>query len=424
MTSLRATFASLSTRNYRLFFTGQTISVMGTWMQKIAQAWLVLELTGSGTLLGITAALQQLPTLLVGPWAGLLADRVDKRKLLIWTQATAAVPAVLLGVLIATDRVQLWMVLVLALCLGTIGALDKPARHTFVIEMVGPSRLTNAVTLNSIVINAGKVTGPAIGGVLIATVGLAPSFMINSVSYLAVVTGLLLMRTDQLQPAPPMRRGRGQLRDGLRYVRRSPQLLGPLVLMTVTGMLAYEWAVTLPLFARDTFDADAQAFGLMFSAMGVGAVIGGLSIASTLHASARMLTSTALVFAALMVATAFAPTLLVAFVALFAVGGASLAFRAVANSLIQLQADPQMRGRVMALLVVATTGTTPVGGPLVGWIGETFGARVSLAAGGIATAVAAGATYAYLRRRGLLRPPVSPAATVPALATRAVGQVR
>ncbi len=403
---LLATFAALRIRNYRLFFTGQAISVMGTWMQKIAQAWLVLGLTGSGTLLGVTVALQHLPMLLVSPWGGLLADRLDKRRMLLWTQSTAAVPALLLGILTATDRITLWMVLVLALALGAIEALDKPARQSFVIEMVGHRDLTNAITLHNIMINTGKVGGPAIAGVLITTVGLPPTFLLNAVSFVAVVASLAMMRRDQLHTAGPAQRGRGQLREGLRYVRGEPGLLAPLLLLTVTGLLAYEWVVTLPLLAHDTFGGDAQAAGFMFTAMGAGAVIGGLAVAGTLQATTNRLILGGGAFAVLLTAVAASPGLMVAYVLLFFVGAASVAFRAVASSLLQLRADAQLRGRVMALLVVATAGTTPIGGPLLGWVGETFGARVAVGLGGVATAVAAGVTMVYLRRAA--RPETAP----------------
>lgn len=396
---LRATFASLGNRNYRLFFAGQMVSISGTWMQKIAQAWLVLELTNSGTLLGVTAALQQLPTMLLSPWGGLLADRFDKRRILLWTQSLSAIPALVLGILTATDVVNLWIVMALALTLGTIEALDKPARHTFVLEMVNAQQVTNAVALNNIVLNAGKVLGPAAAGVLIATVGLASSFFFNAVSFLAVVAALLFMRTDQLELSLRAQRAAGQLREGLRYVASKPGLLGPLVLMTVSGLLAYEWTVTLPLLARDTFGGDARIAGFVFSAMGIGAVVGGLALASLLHATTRNLTFWAVVFSAVLIATAVAPTLALALVLLFALGAASVAFRAVAAALVQLRADSQMRGRVMALLVVAIGGTTPIGGPLVGWIGETFGARVALGMGGVGTALAVGGMALYLRRR-------------------------
>lgn len=395
---LRATFESLSNRNYRLFFIGQAVSLTGTWMQKVAQAWLVLELTGSGTLLGLTVALQQLPTLLITPWGGLLADRVDKRKILLWTQSCSAVPAALLGILTGTERITFWMVLVLALSLGIAESLDKPARHSFVIEMVGQGQVTNAVTLNSLIVNAAKVTGPAVAGVLINTVGLSLTFVLNAASFIAVLVGLLLMRTDQLETAVPAPRRRGQLREGLRYVRSQPGLVGPLVLMAVTGMVAYEWTVTVPLFAYQTFDGNAQVIGLMFAAMGAGAVLGGLAVAGALKATSSRLIMTGFIFSFVLFLTAVAPNVTIACVLLFFVGLASIAFRAVATSLIQLRSDPQMRGRVMALLVVGIGGTTPIGGPLLGWIAETVGARMTLGIGAVGTAIAACATLVYLQR--------------------------
>jgi MFS family permease len=401
---LRATFRSLSVRNYRLYFGGHAISEVGTWMQKVGQAWLVLELTGSGTLLGVTFAIQHLPILVIGPWGGLLADRLNKRRLLTVTNGVAGLLALVLGTLTATGLVELWMVLALALGLGVTNALEKPARHTFVIEMVGPSHLTNAITLNSVVTNTGKVVGPSLAGILIATIGLASSFLVNAASYLAVVTALALMRRRELTPVDPMRRARGQLREGFGYVLRTPGLLGPLVLMTVAGMLAYEWSVTLPLLARDAFDGDARVFGMMFSAMGVGAVVGGLAVAGRLAPSARQLLKLAGVFGVLIVVLACAPTLQVALGLLIGVGAASIAFRSVAMSWIQLESSPQMRGRVMSLLVVATAGTTPIGAPLVGWLAELYGARVAVGLGGVGTVLAGSLVLLYLRRRNALDP--------------------
>lgn len=366
MTGWRDTFRSLAVRNYRLYFSGHVISDAGTWMQKVGQAWLVLELTGSGTLLGVTFAIQHLPILLIGVWGGLLADRLDKRRLLMVTYGLAGLLALVLGLLTATGVVTLWMVLALALGLGVIDALEKPARHTFVIEMVGPGHLTNAITLSSVVTNTGKVAGPSLAGILIATVGLASSFLVNAGSYLVAVAALALMRRHELTPVEPTRRSSGQLREGLRYVRGTPQLLAPLLLLTVAGTLAYEWAVTLPLLARDAFHGDAQVFGLMFSAMGVGAVVGGLAVAGRLLPSARQLLRLAWVFGGLVVAAASAPTVPVVLVVLVGVGAASIAFRSVAMSWLQLESSPQMRGRVMSLLIVATAGTTPIGAPLVG----------------------------------------------------------
>lgn len=398
---MRATFQSLSVRNYRLYISGHLISDMGTWMQKVSQVWLVLELTGSGTLLGVTAALQHLPILLIGPWGGLLADRLNKRRLLLVTHVLAGLLALVLGLLTAFGWIELWMVLLLAFGLGTINAMEKPARQTFVFEMVGPVQLANAITLNSIVANAGKIGGPAAAGILISAFGLASSFLVNAGSYLAVVLSLVLMRRDELTPAEPAHRQRGQLREGLRYVRKTPQLFGPLVLMMVAGTFAFVWTVTLPLLARDGFGGDAQVFGMMFSAMGAGAVLGGLVFASRLTASTRQLVRLALIFGLLVVVTASAPTLPVALVALFCLGGITLAFRAAAISLVQLQSAPPLRGRVMALLLVALVGTAPAGAPLVGWLAELYGARAAMALGGVATMVAGLVTLFYLERRGL-----------------------
>lgn len=408
MTWLRAAFRSLSNRNYRLYFAGQSISVAGTWMQRLGQAWLVLELTGSGTLLGVTVAMQHVSTLAIGPWGGLLADRYDKRWIVLWTQAVAGLLALLLGVLTATGVVQLWMVLALALALGVADSVGRPARQTFVLEMVGTAHLTNAITLNSIVQNAGMLVGPALGGVLIAGVGLPASFLLNAVSYCAVVAGLMLMRTEELRPSARAPRLRGQLRHGMRYVRRNPELLGPLLLVAVAGMLAFEWTVTIPLLAREAWDGDAQTVGLMFSALGAGAILGGLIVAGSLAASATALLTAAWLFSLLLLLTAAAPVLPVAIIALLFLGAASIAFKALAQSLLQLLAAPEMHGRVMALTAVAMGGMRPIGAPPLGWVAETYGARVAMGIGGIAVAVAAAATLFYLKRgtpSQSLRPP-------------------
>jgi predicted MFS family arabinose efflux permease len=258
--------------------------------------------------------------------------------------------------------------------------------------------LTNAVTLNNIVLNVGKVAGPALAGVLIAGAGIPLTFFLNAGSFLAVVVGLLLMRTDLIHHATPAPRRPGQVREGLRYVRRTPALLGPLVLMAVAGTLAYEWQVTLPLLAHGTFDADPRVFGFMFSAMGLGAIIGGLALAGLLRANATVLVTTGLVFSGVMLLSALSPILAMTLALLFALGAASIAFRAVASTYVQLTADPAMRGRVVALLLIAFTGTTPLGGPLIGWIGDLLGARAALAVGALGTALAAVTTYAYVRR--------------------------
>jgi MFS family permease len=398
VTRLHATFRSLGNRNFRLFFTGQVVSASGTWMQKIGQAWLVLQLTDSGTLLGVVAALQQLPVLVLGAWCGLVADRVDKRRLLIVTQTVSGALALVLGILTAVGLVRFWIVLVLAVLLGVADAFDRPTRHTFISEMVGPGQLMNAISLNSVIMNASKSVGPALGGVLIAAVGLAPSFFLNAASYLAVIAGLLLMRQHELTVVAPARRAPGQVREGFRHARGTPAIAAPLFLVTAAGLVAYEWQTTLPLLAHDAFDGGAPIFGAMFSAMGIGAMVGGLAIAGS-RATANRLLVAAAVFSGLLVAVSLAPVLPVALLALLLLGAGSSWLRSQATTLVQLGAEPQMRGRVMALVAVGTAGTTPLGGPLVGWIGETFGARSAFAFGGIGTAVATLVTLRYLRRR-------------------------
>lgn len=402
MRGFPASFASLRNRNFRLYFSGQLVSVCGTWMQKLGQAWLVLELSGSGTLLGVTAALQHLPTLLAGPWGGLLADRLSKRRILLWTQGGAGLLGLLLAALTWTGAVQVWMVLVLALALGTVHSLDKPTRHTFVMEMVGPKQLTNAIALNSVVVHTGMLVGPALGGMLISHIGLAPSFLLNGLSYGAVVAALLLMDTSALSSASPATRAKGQVRAGLGYVRRTPGLIGPILLMAALGMFAFEWSVTLPLLAVEAFDGEASTFGLMFSAIGVGAVVGGLGVAGYMRSTAGSLALTALLLGLMMAGVAAAPSYGFALVVLVLVGAATIAVRAAATSLLQLNAVPEMRGRVMALLAVSTSGMRPIGAPIVGWVGETFGPRPAVALGAVSTATAAITMYLYLRRRGVI----------------------
>ncbi len=405
----RDTFRALGVRNYRLFFTAQLVSVSGTWMQTVAQAWLVLKLSESGVALGLVTAAQFVPMLVLGPWAGVVADRVDKRRFLMVTQAVAASLALVLGVLTATDTVALWMVFVLAFALGLVTAFDMPARQTFVFEMVGPDRLTNAVSLNSIVMNAGRLVGPALGGVLIGAVGLAACFWLNAASYVAPLLALAAMRPAELQRRPPAERQAGQLREGLRYAWHHDGLRVPLLLMAVIGTLAYEFQVSLPLLAKFTFGSGAAGYGLLLSAMSLGAIVGGLAFATRATPSHLRLGVAGLVFGALVVVTAVMPSLVATAAVLPAVGAASIAFITLANSTLQLTAAPEMRGRVIALYGVAFLGTTPVGGPIVGWVGEAIGPRAALALGGVAAIVATGVAWRSLRAQ----PPI---ATTPGVA--------
>jgi MFS family permease len=395
---LRATFASLSGRNYRLYFFGQSMSQIGTWTQKITQAWLVLELTDSGALLGITLALQALPTLLFTAWGGLLADRLDKRRLLLCTQAASIGPATALGVLTATGAATLWMVFAMAVIIGIIESLDKPARQTFIAEVVPRERLTNALTLNNITINSGKLIGPAIAGVLISSVGMAASFFVNAASFCVVLLALFLIRTEQLNQATLIDRSKGQLREGLMYVVNQPRLLGPLLLLTVTGLLAWEWTVTLPLFAREVLHGDAQVVSALFIAMGAGAIIGVLSIAGILKATPGRLILASLIFAGLLFAISLASALIPTLILLFLLGAAGVAYRVITTSMAQLEADPAMRGRTMALFVIAIGGTSPVSAPLLGWLCEVLGVKATLMIGAVGCAVMSIATWIYLGR--------------------------
>jgi MFS family permease len=400
-TTARRTFSSLSVRNYRLYFIGQLISLSGTWMQSVAQAWLVLKLTGSGTSLGLVTALQFLPVLFLGPVGGLVADRFDKRRVLYISNTAAGLLALALGLLVAGDLVRLWMVYVLAALLGFVNAFDNPTRQTFVLEMVGSDRLTNAITLNSVTINLARVIGPSIAGVLIVAVGLSTCFLLNAGSYLAVLVALALMRERELHRAPRVPSTTGyvrQLGEGLRYVRRTPALLVPLLMMSVVGMLAYEFQVSLPLLARFTFHGGAGAYPAMSSFMGAGAVVGGLITASRRRTSPTALATTAIGFGITILLVAVAPSLLVADLLLVAMGAVSIAFLSLGNTTLQLIAPPEMRGRVMALWSVAFLGSTPIGGPIVGWIGEHVGPRYGLGLGGVATLLAGAFAWRTLAR--------------------------
>jgi MFS family permease len=395
---LAATFASLRTRNYRLFFIGQGVSITGTWMQKLAQGWLVLELTNSGAWLGITLAVQQLPTLVLTPWGGVLADRYSKRTILICTATASIIPSVMLGVLTLTHNIDIAIVLGLALLGGIVDAFEKPARQSFPSEMVGHEQLTNAVMLNNVMQDTGKVLGPAIAGVLIAAAGLPFTFLINAASFLPVIVGLLLMRTDKLATPKHEGTGAGQLRAGLSYVRATPQLLGPLVLLALVGLVAYNFQVILPLLARDTFHGDARTAGYLLGALGAGSVIGGLALAGVLTASVRRIIGAALILAVLFVATSLAPNFWIALGMVFGLGASSVVFKALASTWLQLTADPAMRGRVLAMLVVSIAGTTPIGAPVMGWVSEQFGTRATFALAGVSTAIAAASVYLYVRR--------------------------
>jgi MFS family permease len=385
----RKTFAALSVRNYRLYFTGQVISVSGTWMQMVAQTYLILfRLHGTGVDVAIATGLQFLPLLLFGPFGGLIADRLDKRKVLYATQSTAAVLALLLGVLVLTHSIQMWQVFVLATLLGVVNLFDNPARQTFVSEMVGIDLLPNAVSLNSVVMNSARVIGPAIGGVLILTLGVSTCFIINAASYIAVIVALSRMRQRELYSKPGVGRAKGQVRQGLQYVWRTPDLRSPLISMAIVGVFAFNFTVTLPLLAKVTFHGGAGLYSGFLAAMGSGAVVGGLFTAHRSSPSTRLLAIIGVFFGAMITAVALAPSRLTAIALLVPMGAASISFISTNNATLQLRADPAMRGRVMSLNAIAFLGSTPIGAPLLGYISDISNPRVSLVVGGVATLVA------------------------------------
>jgi len=366
-------------------------------MQSIAQGLLVLQLTGSGTALGFVAALQALPVLLLGPWCGVIADRLPKRPILYATQSVSCLLALVLGLLVATGEIRLWMVNVLALLLGMVKAIDTPTRQTFVLEMVGREELTNAISLNSTAINVARVLGPSLAGGLVALVGLAGCFVVNGLTYLVVLSMLVRMRGEDLMPTPRVARAKGQLAEGFRYVRSSPIILSTLVMMALIGTFTYEFSVVLPLFAAFTFGNAVSGYAAMTAAMGAGAIVGGLFAAGRRTNAPERLVLAALMFGVTVLITSLMPTLPAALLGLVAVGFFSISFTALGNVTLQLNSSPEMRGRVMALWSVAFLGSTPIGGPIVGWIGEHAGARVALALGGIAAIVAAGIGMMALR---------------------------
>ena len=334
-------------------------------------------------------AIQTLPVLLLAPYAGVLVDRFNKRKLLIGTQVVAGVQALALGLLTISGDVNMQWVIVLSVTLGLVNAIDNPCRQAFVREMVNAEHVQNAVSLNAVLVNIARAVGPAIGGVLIATLGVGLCFIANAASFVAVIFAYASMHASELHASEPVARAPGQLRAGLAYVRGNRELLIPLVMMAIVGTLTYEFQVVLPAFATDTFGSDAEGFGWITAAMGVGAVIGGLITAGKTRVGIRYLALASTAFGLSVVLTSICPNQVLAMGALLLVGASSIWFLSTGNATLQLTASPAMRGRVMALWTVAFIGTTPIGGPVIGWISETAGARWGLLVGGIAALAAA-----------------------------------
>ncbi len=398
--AVRRSFDSLAVPNYRRYFAGQLVSLSGNWMQTVAALWLVLSLTGSGVAVGLTTALQFLPMLLFGAWGGLLADRFSKRRLLIVTQALMALPAIGLFAVTEAGVVAPWMVFLAVLAMGAVNSVDNPTRQSFVIEMVGPGRVVNAVSLNSVIVQSARLVGPALAGILIAGVGVGPCFAVNALSFIAMIVALWGMNPGQLRSGPRAERERGAIRAGLRYVRATPELAIPLALMAIVGTFGFNFQVILPLLARFSFDGGPGVYAALVSAMAVGSVAGALVTGSHGRTGPRLIAAAALAFGTAALIAAAAPAMAVEIAALVLLGAASVTFAATINSSLQLAVAPQMRGRVMALYSVVFLGSTPIGAPLTGWLSQTYDPRFALllaAISGLSAAWAARVSFARIQ---------------------------
>lgn len=383
-------FRSLAVRNFRLFAAGQVVSVAGTWMMVVSQDWLVLDMTGdSATALGTLTALQFTPVLLLTLYGGRLADRYDKRLLLTVANLASGALALGLAVLVLAGDVRLWHLYLFAVGLGTVNAFEVPARMAFVAELVGPDLLPNASALSAAYFSAARVAGPAVSGLLISAAGTGPVMLLNAASYLAAVAGLRMMRPGDMVRAEPAGRASGVL-DGLRYVRTRPDLVVPLALLAVIGLLGFNFQLTLPLLAKTVFHTDATAFGLLTTAFAAGSLFAAFATTARRgRPAARTVTGSALAFGVLETAVGFAPGYLSAAVLLCLTGFATMYFAQAVNHRIQLGSDPRFRGRVMALYALILQGLTPLGALLVGWLMARHGARSGLWAGGTASLTAA-----------------------------------
>ena len=392
-------FASLQVRNFRLFFIGQSVSVIGNWMQQVALPVVVLNrLDRGGAVLGVVTAMPYAPVLPLGAFGGIIADRFDKRKLVIITQSAFLVAVAVLGLLVVTDHVSLWAVIVLAGVQGAINAFDNPARQTFVHDMVGGDLLTNAVGLNMLAMNAGRFVGPAVAAVLLLVTDVGVLFLVNALSFAGAIVALLLMRPDELNPARPIARERGQIRAGFRYARENRVIRTALVMLVPVGCLSYNFPVFLPLLAKETFSLPESRWGVFFSIMGVGAMVFALTRRTTAPPTpVRLVRATAGLGASLL-AIALSPNEYVVYLALPFLGAGSINFLVLMNSTLQLASIDHMRGRVMALYTMGLLGTTPFGSVLVGWIGEHVGPRQATALGALGALAPAAWGWVAFRR--------------------------
>jgi MFS family permease len=404
---LRSTFQSLQVRNYRLFSTGQLISLIFGWMQITAQDWLVLQLShDSPTALGVVTALQFTPILLLTLYAGKLADRFDKRTLLLIVNVAWCALASLMGVLVVSGAAQLWHVYLFAVLWGTVSAIETPARQAFVSEMVGKPLLPNALALSAATFNSARIIGPALGGLAIAALGTGTAFVVNAISYIGPLITLSRMRRSELH-RDGMATGRvsaqdARVIDGLRYVRRRPDLILPLALMMVIGMVGFNFQITLAVLAKNVFHTGAASFGLLTTALAAGALAGALAGSGRrARPSVWVVLGAAILFGVLETLAGLMPGYLSTAAVLVGAGFSMIYLAQAANQRVQLGVDPELRGRVMALYVLVFLGTNPIGAPLVGWFAETFGPRASIWVGGVISLVVGGvALLVRLRMAG------------------------
>jgi MFS family permease len=397
-TALRRSFNSLEVPNYRRYFIGQVISLSGNWMQTVTALWLVLSLTNSGFAVGLTTALQFLPMLLFGAYGGLLADRLPKRRLLFITQTVMTIPALGLFLVTAFHVEQAWMIFLAVFLFGAVNCVDNPTRQSFVIEMVGPDRLVNAVSLNSVIIEVARIVGPAIAGVLIATVGVVPCFAINLATFAAMLVALWSMDPRALGTPPPATRKPGAIREGLRHVRRNPELAVPLALMALVGTLGFNFQVALPTLAKFSFGGGAADYAVLVSSMGVGSIAAALVNGNRGKTGGGIIATASLAFGVAALLAAAMPDLILEAIMLAALGGAAVIFVSSINSTIQLAVSAEMRGRVMALFSIVFLGSTPIGGPLTGWMAEAFDPRWTLVLAGVSGLTAAWAARLIFNR--------------------------
>ncbi|KIS28644.1 MFS transporter [Arthrobacter sp. SPG23] len=401
---MSAMFRALENRNYRIWAGGALVSNIGTWMQRVAQDWLVLTVltNHSGAAVGITTGLQFLPMLLFGPYGGVLADRYRKRVILLWTQLAMGLTGLAIGLLVVTGTAQLWHAYVAAFCLGIASAIDAPARQAFVSELVGQDNIANAVALNSASFNTARLTGPAIAGVLIAWVGTGPVFLLNAASFAAVLFSLFRIRTSELVPAVTASRGKHQVAEGINYVRRRPDLVLIMFLVGILGAFGMNFPVTNALMATTEFHVGPGEFGLLGSIMAIGTLAGALLAARRSGPRLRFMLGGALGLGVFTLLGSVSPTFWLYAAVLIPVGLASITFLNSCNTSIQLSVEPQFRGRVLALYLAILQGGTALGAPLMGWIGSEFGARWSVAAGGIVVLLAGLAAVVVVSRRSRL----------------------